>query len=448
MQQIVYADRDAERGSGARSPRRTLPAIDQVIALAEAVGSEYQAMVWLGSVLGLRFSEVIGLRVGRLNLLDRSLDVAETVTRDSRGRPVHGPPKSDASRRTIAIPDHLVNLLADHLHRKGLNASNADALVFTAPDGGAIRYANWRNRVWLPACKSVGLTSVGFHDLRRLSATLLVLDKVDPKTAQSRLGHSDVRLTLGLYAQAVAEADRSAADLLGNRFFPAFADRGADGAGQERTAPEESQGSSCGFRSGGERTRTADFHVANVALYQLSYTPGAEKRAAGIASRLVPRLASSERTRNRPDENRCYALCSSTSRRTHGTRGTSRSSTSPVSPYCRVTQSSGTRSLPSARWRRGNDAWADANRESNTTYAVSDAASTIEIVQKALNPGTAPRMREITNAPPNAERTLLLLRCRSEMVAHGEWRRTFSLACGSTPRIAGSVTSSFPTLDR
>jgi hypothetical protein len=26
---------------------------------------------------------------------------------------------------------------------------------------------------------------------------------------------------------------------------------------------------------GGERTRTADFHVANVALYQLSYTPKA-----------------------------------------------------------------------------------------------------------------------------------------------------------------------------
>ncbi len=32
------------------------------------------------------------------------------------------------------------------------------------------------------------------------------------------------------------------------------------------------ESSNCG---GGERTRTADFHVANVALYQLSYTPGA-----------------------------------------------------------------------------------------------------------------------------------------------------------------------------
>ncbi len=28
-----------------------------------------------------------------------------------------------------------------------------------------------------------------------------------------------------------------------------------------------------GVWSGGERTRTADFYVANVALYQLSYTP-------------------------------------------------------------------------------------------------------------------------------------------------------------------------------
>jgi hypothetical protein len=32
--------------------------------------------------------------------------------------------------------------------------------------------------------------------------------------------------------------------------------------------------------SGGERTRTADFYVANVALYQLSYTPVTDIRLA------------------------------------------------------------------------------------------------------------------------------------------------------------------------
>jgi hypothetical protein len=34
------------------------------------------------------------------------------------------------------------------------------------------------------------------------------------------------------------------------------------------------------FRGGGERTRTADFYVANVALYQLSYTPEGSARIA------------------------------------------------------------------------------------------------------------------------------------------------------------------------
>ncbi len=43
------------------------------------------------------------------------------------------------------------------------------------------------------------------------------------------------------------------------------------------TVPSGTRGNSTaltwGFCGGGERTRTADFHVANVALYQLSYTP-------------------------------------------------------------------------------------------------------------------------------------------------------------------------------
>jgi len=37
---------------------------------------------------------------------------------------------------------------------------------------------------------------------------------VDLKTAQTRLGHSDPRLTIGSYAQATTAADRAAADAL------------------------------------------------------------------------------------------------------------------------------------------------------------------------------------------------------------------------------------------
>ncbi|HEY5273591.1 MAG TPA: site-specific integrase [Acidimicrobiales bacterium] len=192
---------------------------DEVDALATSTTEEYRAMVWLGAIVGLRFSEVAGLRVGRIDFLGQSLSVVETVTKDGRGGVVLGPPKSAASRRTLALPQVLVNLLAEHVARLGLTGADVDGLLFPAPGGGPLRYANWRSRVWVPACKAAGLSPLGFHDLRRLSATLLVREGVDVKTAQTRLGHSDVRLTLGLYAQAVAEADRAAADHLGELFL-------------------------------------------------------------------------------------------------------------------------------------------------------------------------------------------------------------------------------------
>jgi hypothetical protein len=48
----------------------------------------------------------------------------------------------------------------------------------------------------------------------------LILEGIDPKTAQTRLGRTDPRLTLGIYAQVTTEADRQAAERLGERFLP------------------------------------------------------------------------------------------------------------------------------------------------------------------------------------------------------------------------------------
>jgi integrase len=123
------------------------------------------------------------------------------------------------SLQRLAVLTPLTELLAEHLARHGLTGADADALVFPAPAGGPIRYANWRSRVWVPACRSAGLAGLGFHDLRRANAGALVQLGVDVKTAQHHLGHSDVRMTIGLYAQAENKADRAAADQLGELFM-------------------------------------------------------------------------------------------------------------------------------------------------------------------------------------------------------------------------------------
>jgi integrase len=197
--------------------KRSLLDPDDVWSIAREIEVQYAPMVWLGAVLGLRWGEVAGLTVGALDVLRGSLTVSAQLGRDGH----LWPPKSIAGRRVLALPKALVDMLAAHLAASGLTAAQADQLVFTSPQRGPLDYSHWRRRVWLPAVGSVGLAGASFHDLRRANATALVHDGVDVKTAQTRLGHSDPRLTLAVYAQATTAADRAAAERLGQRFLGA-----------------------------------------------------------------------------------------------------------------------------------------------------------------------------------------------------------------------------------
>jgi integrase len=133
------------------------------------------------------------------------------------GRNVFGMPKSRAGCRSMSMPPAIVEMLRVHLAGQGLSSEVVDALVFSDEMGRPLRYSNWRRRVWLPAAEAAGCAGAGFHDLRRLNATTLVIGGVDVKTAQVRLGHADPRMTLAIYASAPASADRAAA--LGETFF-------------------------------------------------------------------------------------------------------------------------------------------------------------------------------------------------------------------------------------
>ena len=202
-----------------RHEDRHIVTAEELGALVDALGPDYGLMAYLGAVLGLRQAECAGLRVGRIDFLRGTLTVAEQLTRGRHGSMATAEPKSDAGRRTLSVPPELMELLAAHLARRGLDGRHTDAFVFASPGGAPLDYTNWRRRIWKPATVKAGLEGLTFHDLRRANATGLVAEGVDVRTAQARLGHSDPRLTLAIYAQATGEADRSAAARIGARYL-------------------------------------------------------------------------------------------------------------------------------------------------------------------------------------------------------------------------------------
>lgn len=188
----------------------------EVALVADAVGARYRVMVFTAAMLGLRFCECAGLRVGRLDLVNETISIEEGFVEAENGRLHSNPPKSQAGQRTMCLPPSLTTMLRAHLDE--YDVDDEDALVFTSPTGGPLRYSNFRKRVWRPAIARLELPPIGFHDLRRTNATVLVQRGVDLKTAQIRLGHADPALTLRIYAQPTNDGDRAAAVLIDEHF--------------------------------------------------------------------------------------------------------------------------------------------------------------------------------------------------------------------------------------
>lgn len=206
-------------------PRDSRILDDEAIqALAEAMGSS-APMLYL-ALLGLRWGEIAGLRVGDLDFVRGTVRVARQRTRGAHGGMIEHAPKTRAGRRSLGVPEPILELLAEHLGQRGCAYQDPEALIFISPDGEPLHYSNWRRRVWIPARVAAGLEDLTFHDLKHTAATLLVEEGVDVKTAQVRLGHANPETTLRIYAQVTEHADRSAADKIAPRLhFASIEDR-------------------------------------------------------------------------------------------------------------------------------------------------------------------------------------------------------------------------------
>jgi integrase len=160
----------------------------------DAAFAQYRLAVLVLAYCGLRWSELAGLKVARVDLMRRRIEVAEAVTEIDGGTIVWGTPKSH-ERRSVPLPRFLADELLPHLAGRP-----GDDLVFTAPAGGVMRNRTARRAWFNRAAAAIGAPGLTPHELRHTAASLAVSAGANVKAVQRMLGHASAAMTLDRYA--------------------------------------------------------------------------------------------------------------------------------------------------------------------------------------------------------------------------------------------------------
>jgi len=205
---MKYAIRDGRLGRNPcddiRLPRvarktRGYLSHEQVRELARNCGSGYADLILFLAYTGLRWGEMAALKVGRVDMLRRRIDVSEGVSPANGGQLVWSTPKSHASR-SVPFPAFLSKAIA-----KRCEGRKRDELVFVGPDGGVLRSNNFRRRQFADALALCRESDPEFpvltiHDLRHTAASLAISAGANVKAVQRMLGHASAAMTLDVYA--------------------------------------------------------------------------------------------------------------------------------------------------------------------------------------------------------------------------------------------------------
>ena len=199
-----------KRGGIEKAPERPIATVAEVAALAEAMPDHLQIVVHLAAWCQLRRGEILGLRRKDIDLLHGTLSISVTRTETMAGVTVEKAPKTEAGRRTIAMPSNVYSYLTVHLQR--FAAPGPDGLVVLGQYGGPLR-PQVLSSAWSKARTMVGRTDLHLHDLRHSGLTWAAATGATVAELMKRAGHASPAAAMR-YQHATEDRDRVLADAL------------------------------------------------------------------------------------------------------------------------------------------------------------------------------------------------------------------------------------------
>jgi len=189
----------------------------QLLALfAHLRGRPLYMPVLLAASTGMRRGEVLALKWTDVDLDRAELQVRQVVELVGRKMSLKEP-KTDRSRRTITLPDRLVQEL--RIYRK-----EQWEICFKLGVGKfPLVFPTWDGKLWNPShftkafsreIEAAKLPHVTFHGLRHTHITHLLRSGVPVHVVSARAGHANPTVTLNIYAHLLPSKQEGAAAIV------------------------------------------------------------------------------------------------------------------------------------------------------------------------------------------------------------------------------------------
>lgn len=204
---------NADRATG------TKPAtLEQLAAIVDHMPERHRLMVLLAAWCSLRFGELAALRRTDVDTKNGVIHVRHGVVR-AAGETIVKDPKTNAGRRDVAIPPHLLQTV--RAHRLEHADPSPNGLMFPNATGGhlapsafygraavlakdgSVKRAGWG---WYAARQAAGREDLRFHDLRHTGAVLAAQTGATLAELMHRLGHTTAGAAMR-YQHAAKERD-------------------------------------------------------------------------------------------------------------------------------------------------------------------------------------------------------------------------------------------------
>ena len=189
----------------------------------------FRVAVTMGLLLGLRRSEIIGLRISDINFGDNTICVSHTVTQQTLNGKNSLTPKPFTKNRTPksftispAFTDLLKTLAEEHKRNEILFGAGYDktwdGYLMRYPDGKLVS-PNALTTAFSHFTKKNNFKPLRFHDLRHSCASILYANGTDLMTIQEILGHAQLTTTIS-YTHKISDRKGKALADMSERFFP------------------------------------------------------------------------------------------------------------------------------------------------------------------------------------------------------------------------------------